>query len=180
MQRLRASSNEGWVGRIGKRTGESAAVGGLAGLLFSLSRNVPAAPAVGATAASFGIVAATFCSLQELCRLLRRDDDYPNSLCAGAATGALLRGLHHGRRFALPGALVGGAVCCFSHLALEAHTRGDVAAAVAPAWALVQHYSPLQRLSDEEVARREAKHGARLSSFTSIAREERPQDKQAR
>jgi hypothetical protein len=120
---------------------------------LALVRNEPALVTAAATAASFGIVTATFCSLQELCRLLRQDDGAANSLAAGAGSGALLRGLHHGRQFALAGALLGGVVGCVCHVALDSRT--ELADAARPLWHMIQYYSPVQRLADGEVERRE-------------------------
>jgi hypothetical protein len=116
-------------------------------------RNEPALVAATTTGASFGIAALTFCSLQELCRLLRQADGPENSLLVGArarlscntpsltaatpprsqaggATGALLRGLHHGRSFALPGALAAGALAYGAHRALDAHAAGALSSSL--------------------------------------------------
>jgi hypothetical protein len=59
--------------------------GAVAGTGYALLRNEPALATAGSTAASFGIVALTFCSLQELCRLLRQADGPENSLLARVA-----------------------------------------------------------------------------------------------
>ena len=56
--------------------------GAVAGTGYALLRNEPALVTARNTGASFGIVALTFCSLQELCRTLRQADDPENSLLA--------------------------------------------------------------------------------------------------
>jgi hypothetical protein len=57
------------------------------GTCYAVVRNEPALAAAATTSASFGIVALTFCSLQELCRLLRRADGPENSLLVRNAGG---------------------------------------------------------------------------------------------
>ena len=163
------------------------------------------------TGASCGIAALTFCSLQELCRLLRQADGPENSLLArpsrawlriaasslthaptaqaGAASGALLRGVHHGKAFALPGAIAAGTVAYLAHRALDAHAAGSfsgpleamvrcfAARACAAAGGLTRHaraqsdadlwsWLPIRRISDEEVAEREAAFAARVARAT--------------
>ena len=98
----RRGSNPGWSDRILRRTGASGArsmpprrcawlmsararavgAGAVAGTGYALLRNEPALLNARNTGASCGIVALTFCSLQELCRLLRQADGPENSLLA--------------------------------------------------------------------------------------------------
>ena len=161
------------------------------------------------TGASCGIVALTFCSLQELCRLLRQADGPENSLLArslrawlriaasslthaptaqaGAASGALLRGVHHGKAFALPGAIAAGTVAYLAHRALDARAAGSfsvpletmvrcfAARACAAAGGLTRRaqsnadvwaWLPIKRISDQEVAEREAAFAARVARAT--------------
>ena len=98
----RRGTNPGWSDRILRRTGASGAraaqprrrawltsarvhavgAGAVAGTGYALLLNEPALVAARNTGASCGIVALTFCSLQELCRLLRQADGPENSLLA--------------------------------------------------------------------------------------------------
>ena len=175
----RGHRNPGWERRLGERTLTSGAlcslcsctpavltrapsvgVGAAAGTCYALVCNEPALAASAATSASFGIAAGTFFSLQELCRLLRQADGPENSLLAGAASGALLRGVHHGRAFALPGALAAGALAYAAHLGCDAHAEGRLGASLGldRVWASsFWSYLPIRRMSDEEVAEREAR-----------------------
>ena len=107
---------------------------------------------------------------------------------AGAASGALLRGLHHGKAFALPGAIATGTVAYVAHRALDAHAAGAFSGSLeamvrclaahacaaagltrrahtqrnADVWA----WLPIRRISDEEVALREAAFAARVARAT--------------
>ena len=107
---------------------------------------------------------------------------------AGAASGALLRGLHHGKAFALPGAIATGTVAYVAHRALDAHAAGAFSGSFeamvrcfaahacaaagltrrahtqrnADVWA----WLPIRRISDEEVALREAAFAARVARAT--------------
>ena len=107
--------NPGWQSRLGERTGMSVCVGAAVGTLLSVLRNEPALSTAARTSGSFGIIGATFFSFSELCRLLRQEDGRANSVLAGAASGALLRGVHHGRGFVLPGAIGGSLLAWAGH-----------------------------------------------------------------
>lgn len=130
--------NPGWQTRIVERTGSSVCVGAAVGTCYSLLKNEPALSTAARTAGSFGIIGATFFSLTELCRLLRQADGPTNSLLAGAGSGALLRGLHHGRALALPGALGGGILALAADGAATLWTHGiQVRPLQLPCWDLV-------------------------------------------
>jgi uncharacterized YccA/Bax inhibitor family protein len=116
--------NPDWHHRIVQRTGASVCVGAAAGVFYSLVKNEPALSTATRTAGSFGIIGATFFSLSELCRVLRQADGPENSVWAGAGTGALLRSLHHGRAFALPGAIGGSILALVSTGAASLWTHG--------------------------------------------------------
>ena len=107
--------NPGWQSRIGERTGMSVGVGAAVGTFLSVLRNEPALRTAARTSGSFGIIGATFFSLSELCRMLRQEDGRANSVLAGAASGAVLRGVHHGRGFVLPGAIGGSLLAWAGH-----------------------------------------------------------------
>jgi hypothetical protein len=90
-------------------------VGAAVGTFLSVLRNEPALRTAARTSGSFGIIGATFFSLAELCRMLRQEDGRANSVLAGAASGAVLRGVHHGRGFVLPGAIGGSLLAWAGH-----------------------------------------------------------------
>jgi len=147
--------NPGWRERLLRRTGGAAAAGAAAGTCLAIVRNEPALPMAGRTAGSFGIVAVTFCSLQELCRLLRQADGPENSLLAGAGAGALLRGVHHGRAFALPGAFAAASVAYTVHRLLDARRAGATFGVELLEDPRLLAWLPIKRISDEELAARE-------------------------
>lgn len=139
------------------------AAGAAAGTVYSIVRNEPALGLAARTAASFAIVASTFCVFREVVATLRGGDSGAvTSGLAGGVAGGVLRSVHAGRRLAPSGVVAGALLAGGTHAAALVFRSDWWAAVEAPDW--VWAFSPIKKLTDEEAAAHIRYRAARVSA----------------
>lgn len=185
----------GWGQRIASRTCAAAVVGAAVGAAVGASRGHGVVRWAGIVAANGAVATAGFCSAQELVRELRaaHPEDLVNCVLGGLASGALLGRLQGGPARALPSALLFAAVGTAlqfgsvelreyrlrkfmeSMTALEVPTAVEAPPLPLKDWQFPEWF-PIQRLTEEDAAKREAQRQRNLRETVENLRQGRSAD----